>query len=260
MAFLLSLQDDIDELMGSRDSSTQVSPLPQGPNPATSANRMDRLNERNSEIRRNLKPLLSDPKVKDSIILDQVTRLATEEAERIKRLVVISKPKVATVNASQHPGAQGQQPILPKLTVEANQAAIHQLAAQVAALAQNVDKLMKSGQTESPWVNTAPPNTSQSSLVGNDQYPTTGARYFSPAHTLFVPQDITQHVSPRTLYRPPTNTRPQNIKGRCRVCIQQGKEQCRHCFCCGQVGHRAVGCRSWSESGNEVRSLGRDAQ
>ncbi|KAL6455437.1 hypothetical protein MHYP_G00361390 [Metynnis hypsauchen] len=212
MAFLLSLQDDIDELMGSRDSSTQV------------------------------------------------TRLATEEAERIKRLAVISKPKVATVNASQHPGAQGQQPILPKLTVEASQAAIHQLAAQVAALAQNVDKLMKSSQTESPWVNTAPPNTSQSSLVGNDQYPATGARYFSPAHTLFVPQDITQHVSPRTLYRPPTNTRPQNVKGRCRVCIQQGKEQCRHCFRCGQVGHRAVGCRSWSESGNEVRSLGRDAQ
>ncbi|KAL6480710.1 hypothetical protein MHYP_G00117430 [Metynnis hypsauchen] len=212
MAFLLSLQDDIDELMGSRDSSTQV------------------------------------------------TRLATEEAERIKRLAVISKPKVATVNASQHPGAQGQQPILPKLTVEANQAAIHQLAAQVAALAQNVDKLMKSGQTESPWVNTAPPNTSQSSPVGNDRYPTTGARYFSPAQTLFVPQDITQHVSPRTLYRPPTHTQPQNVKGRCRVCIQQGKEQCRHCFRCGQVGHRAVGCRSWSETGNEVRSLGRDAQ
>ncbi|KAL6484332.1 hypothetical protein MHYP_G00063770 [Metynnis hypsauchen] len=236
MAFLLSLQDDIDELMGSRDSSTQVSPLPQGPNPATSANRMD------------------------NVVPSQGTTVSTDSVNRDIGGMGNVQPKVATVNASQHPGAQGQQPILPKLTVEANQAAIHQLAAQVAALAQNVDKLMKSGRTESPWVNTAPPNTSQSSTVGNDQYPTTGARYFSPAQTLFVPQDITQHVSPRTLYRPPTNTRPQNVKGRCRVCIQQGKEQCRHCFRCGQVGHRAVGCRSWSESGNEVRSLGRDAQ
>ncbi|KAL6462572.1 hypothetical protein MHYP_G00289940 [Metynnis hypsauchen] len=202
MAFLLSLQDDIDELMGSRDSS-------------------------------------------------HYSRLATEEAERIKRLAVLSKPKVATVSASQHPGVQGQQPVLPKSAVEANQAAIHQLTAQVAALTQNVDKLVKSGRTESPWVNTASPNTSQSSLVGNNQYPTTGALYFSPAPTLFVPQDTTRHVSPRTLYRPPTNTQPQNVKGRCRVCIQQGKEQCQHCFHCGQVGHRAVGCRSWSESGNE---------
>ncbi|KAL6491028.1 hypothetical protein MHYP_G00013730 [Metynnis hypsauchen] len=146
----------------------------------------------------------------------------------------MSKPKAATVSASQHPGAQGQQPILPKSAVEANQAAIHQLAAQVAALMQNVDKLVKSGQTESPWVNTAPPNTSQSSLVGNNQYPTTGARYFSPAPTLFVPQDTTRHVSSRTLFRLPTNTQPQNVKGRCHVCIQQGQEQCRHCFRCGQ--------------------------
>ena len=219
------------------------------------------LNEKNCEIRRDLKPFLRNPQVLDSVILEQVTKLATEEAERVKRLSVLSKPRLATVSATQQPEVQEQRPKLVDAGVEANRAAIQQLTAQVAALAQNVDKLVKTSQSEPSWGNATLPNITQFPPSATNQYPLPDTQYLPPVTTQCVPSATPQHALPNGIqFRPSTSTQRRSAKGKCRECIQQGHEQCPHCFRCGQVGHRAVGCSSRSGSGNGVRSLGRDGQ
>ncbi|KAL7829085.1 hypothetical protein SRHO_G00327190 [Serrasalmus rhombeus] len=56
----------------------------------------------------------------------------------MKRLAVLTKPKAATVSATQQPGVQEQQPTPTKSAVEANQAAIQQFAAQVKGYVQTL--------------------------------------------------------------------------------------------------------------------------
>lgn len=45
----------------------------------------------------------------------------------------------------------------------------------------------------------------------------------------------------------------------CPKCVQEGSQNCNHCFSCGEEGHRAVGCmKRPKQQGNESRLLRRD--
>lgn len=47
----------------------------------------------------------------------------------------------------------------------------------------------------------------------------------------------------------------------CRRCTEEGRQDCAHCFICGEEGHRAAGClRRPQWQGNEIRPLQRDNQ
>ena len=59
------------------------------------------LNERNSHVRRDLKPFLSDTQVSDDFLLEQITKSTSEEEGRLKRLST-AKTRPVTVSAAQH--------------------------------------------------------------------------------------------------------------------------------------------------------------
>ena len=101
------------------------------------------LSEKNNNIRHDLKPYLAIPQVSDETILEQITRLTSEEAERAKRFLSSTKGRPVTVSAAQHPGdAMISSPAQPSIVseVRANAVAITELSAQVSALTKNLEK------------------------------------------------------------------------------------------------------------------------
>lgn len=179
------------------------------------------LNEKSSNVRRDIKPYISDLTATDDFILEQITKAAAEEAERQKRLAAASKPKYPTASVSQlHDGEPdiqtGQRDV--DSEIQASRSAIMELTAQVSALTKNVEKML------------------------------------SPDRTM------AKHQSGSSPANQKTTQRNEN-KGKCSSCIEQGNERCTHCFTCGQEGHRSVGClNKRSRSGNGQRSLARDTQ
>ena len=61
------------------------------------------LSEKNESIRHGLKPYRATPQVRDETIVEQITRLTSEEAERAKRFLSSTKYRPVTVSAAQHP-------------------------------------------------------------------------------------------------------------------------------------------------------------
>ncbi len=60
------------------------------------------LNEKNSYVRHDLKPFLSDMQVSDDFLLEQVTKSTSEEEGRLKRLNTVAKTRPVTVNSVRH--------------------------------------------------------------------------------------------------------------------------------------------------------------
>ncbi|KAL0152668.1 hypothetical protein M9458_052391, partial [Cirrhinus mrigala] len=60
------------------------------------------LNEKNSYVRHDLKPFLSDMQVSDDFLLEQVTKSTSEEEGRLKRMSTVAKTRPVTVSSSQH--------------------------------------------------------------------------------------------------------------------------------------------------------------
>ncbi len=60
------------------------------------------LNEKNSYVRHDLKPFLSDMQVSDDFLLEQVTKSTSEEEGRLKRLITVAKTRPVTVNSVRH--------------------------------------------------------------------------------------------------------------------------------------------------------------
>ncbi len=54
------------------------------------------LNEKNSYVRHDLKPFLSDMQVSDDFLLEQVTKSTSEEEGRLKRLITVAKTRPVT--------------------------------------------------------------------------------------------------------------------------------------------------------------------
>ena len=178
------------------------------------------LSEKNRNIRCDIKPYLSDSRVTDDFIIEQVTKSASEEAERLKRLgPPIIRLKPVTVNSTLQADGEDSEDLQPTHVdseVQANRTAIMQLTAQVSALTKNLQKMVKPTESETSKA-ACPPPTSISS-------------------------------------------RRTDTRGKCQECVQKGNENCPHCFRCGQAGHRAIGCLKKLSSGNGVRSPGRDNQ
>lgn len=97
-------------------------------------------------LRRDLKPLITNPSVTDDFILEIITNLVSEEVERQACLGQMRKTKAITVNAMQQgerqhavqPPTEVQVTILQtQAEVQANRAAIHEPTAHVTCLSKS---------------------------------------------------------------------------------------------------------------------------
>lgn len=179
------------------------------------------LNEKSSNVRRDIKPYISDLTATDDFILEQITKAAAEDAERQIRLASASKPKHPTASVSQLHDSQSDVQTCQRdvdTELQASRSAIRELTAQVSALTKNVEKILSPDRAMANNQSSLPP-TNRKIAQKNES------------------------------------------KGKCSSCIEQGNERCTHCFYCGQEGHRAVGClKKGSRSGNGQRPLARDTQ
>ena len=187
------------------------------------------LNEKNNHVRCDLKPFLTDLQVSDDLLLEQITKSTSEEADRLKRLGAVTKHRPVTVSAAQTDKTdqtdktehtdQTKKTDQTKQTnvdseLQANRAAILELTAQVTSLTKHFAQVVKPTEPVTPI----------------SQYP----------------------PSSRLSTRPQTSS---ETRGRCQDCVQKNIKSCPHCFVCGQEGHRAVGCLQRKASGNGRRSL-----
>lgn len=98
----------------------------------------------------------------DDFLLEQITKSANEEADRLKRISAVSKSKSVTISSAQQ-GAK--QPLDgAKLTdvnrdIQANQTAIQELTAQVSTLTKHLTKLTAKVNSETP-IDSRSPQTS----------------------------------------------------------------------------------------------------
>lgn len=171
------------------------------------------LGYKHSDIRRELKPLLTNCEVSDGTILRQVMRITSEESERQRRLGAVRKQTMTSAHSAQLESnpvlehSQQESPV-PKARTDP----ISQLAAKVDQLTSLVEAMRHQG----PLLSTGP--------------------------VTLCPQSK-------------TNIRKDKYYG-CPACTEQNRPDCRHCFSCGEEGHRAVGCaKRHQNSGNVNRSL-----
>lgn len=171
------------------------------------------LGHRHNDIRRELKPLLTDHNVKDEVILRHVMRITSEESERLRRLGTTHRQNQTKAHSAQLEANVAQAQGAKQQNVErvAEMDIIQQLSAKIEALTKVVDSLKQPTQVRSPECH--------------------------------CPQ------------RKPTTTGRERTSG-CPKCVEQGLSHCRHCFICGEEGHRAVGClKRQKDQGNWNRSL-----
>lgn len=109
------------------------------------------LNDRHSNIWKDLKPYVSDPKVTDVVLLEQLTKSACIEAQRDKRFSSVAKARPVTVNVTQQmereQGSQRNPQTVVNSEREANYTAIMQLTDQVFALTKSMELMSKSGMS-----------------------------------------------------------------------------------------------------------------
>lgn len=177
------------------------------------------LNEKHDDVRRELRPFLSDPTVTDEMLLRQVTKTTNEESERKRRLGRSTRPRTAHVQSSEsNTGEVSKEKSNPDTNTKDE--LLHQLSTQVQVLAQAVSSLQSN----------APVTVKQPTL---DHQPQCACQC--------------PNVQSRRLRK----GKPHG----CPNCIASSRTDCNHCFVCGEEGHRAVGCLKRSKpSGNAPRS------
>lgn len=98
------------------------------------------LNEKHEDVRRELRPLLSDPTVTDEMLLRQVTKTTNEESERKRRLGRSARPRTVHVQSSEsNTGEMSEEKSNPDTNTKDE--LLHQLSTQVQVLAQAVSSL-----------------------------------------------------------------------------------------------------------------------
>ena len=176
------------------------------------------LNEKHDDIRRELRPLLSDPTVTDEMLLRQVTKTTNEESERKRRLGRGTRPKAAHVQSSETNTSEVSKERC-NVDTKAKDKLLHQLSAQVQALTQVVSSLQPN----------APAAAKQS---------TSDPR---PQCTCQCPNKQSRQLRKERPYGCPS--------------IASSRTDCNHCFASGEEGHHAVGClKRRKPSGNAPRS------
>lgn len=165
------------------------------------------LGSKHTDIRQQLRPLLSRSQVTDEEILSQVMKIIADENEHQRRLGYTSRQKPAHMH-SVRVGDENH------AMMEKDHQAIQKLSAQVEALTTMVAALMDQKTTKNHAA-------SAQGLSSHTQCP-------SASRTA-----VSQNLLP-----PQRKEKPFC----CMNCIQQGLEDCSHCFVCGEPGHRAIGC------------------
>ncbi len=117
------------------------------------------LNEKNSYVRHDLKPFLSDMQVSDDFLLEQVTKSTSEEEGRLKRLITVAKTRPVTVNLVSHDSGeltdQNRQTKVDS-ELQANRDAIKELTAQVSSLTKHLAHPTTSAETIKSIDNSTP--------------------------------------------------------------------------------------------------------
>ena len=176
------------------------------------------LGYKHSDIRRELKPLLSSGEVSDETILRHIMRITSEESERQKRI-----------------GSSRRQNTTSAHSVQSELSTAQECSKQ--------DKLVHTTKTDPIKELTAKVNE------------LTGLVEAMRQQTLLRPSDP---VNPYTQNR--SSNRRDKPFG-CPKCVELNCSDCRHCFFCGEEGHRALGClKKPKNQGNANRSLQRGNQ
>ncbi len=172
---------------------------------------------KHTDIRRELKPLLSSSDVTDEMILRHVMKITSEENERMKRLGPSRRQTVTNAHSAQlePDGVKGSNPKSESAESRSNQTKADQLK----DLTTKVEELTK--------------------LVMNMQK-----------------QNEQQLTRSEHQYR---QNRTRSKRGKsygCPSCVEQDRHECKHCFICGEEGHRAAGClKRPTRQGNFNRPL-----
>ena len=175
------------------------------------------IGHKHNNIRRELKPLLSDSTVTDETILKHVMKITSDESERQRRLGSTPRQKHTAAHSAQVDTAPVKESNPKKETADRKNKtdSIQQLTERIDMLTKLVDSLAETVQKDR------------------------ACRCSSP--------------------------KPQMVKKErqygCPKCLEKGLQDCKHCFYCGDEGHRAVGCLKKTKcQGNENRSLRGDSQ
>ncbi|KAL1261164.1 hypothetical protein QQF64_008991 [Cirrhinus molitorella] len=208
---------------------------------------------KHSDIRRELRPFLSDSTVSDETLLRHVIRITSDESERQCRLGQSTCYKVAHAHSAQFESDSGAKEMV-RVDETTKDKIIQQLKVQIEALTTVVDSLKQSGTPKFPnswheYSESQPQRHQQSPQQStfNFQHPTP---FLPSAMPLYNPdtqvQSQTQCQSqhqyrsrPQTQFS--SNKRPlqRQRQSRCHGCIDKNVTICSHCFICGAEGHRA---------------------
>lgn len=175
---------------------------------------------KHTDIRRELKPLLTNSGITDEMILRHVMKITSEENERMKRLGSFRRHTVTNAQSAQLEPSMVKTPSTKSESVgfKSNQTKpdpLRDLTTKVEELTRLVETMQKQNQ--------------QRLTYSGHQY---------------------------------SQNRTQSKRGKrygCPSCVEQDRQNCKHCFTCGEEGHRAAGCLNRPEKqGNSNRALERD--
>lgn len=173
---------------------------------------------KHTDIRRELKPLLTNSGVTDEMILRHVMKITSEENERMKRLGSFRRQTVTNAHSAQLESDVVKTPSTKSESVGAKQTKpdpLRDLTSKVEELTRLVETMQKQ----------------------NQQQLTHKGRQYS-------------------------QNRTQSKRGKpygCPSCVEQDRQDCKHCFTCGEEGHHAAGClKRPKRQGNSNRALERD--
>ncbi len=194
------------------------------------------LGSKHTDIRQQLRPLLSNSQVTDEEIVSQVMKIISDENEHQRRLGYVLRQKATHTHSVRVDGGD-------QAADKKEHQTIQQLSVQVETLTNMVAALMD-----------------QQAAVIHATHPKT-----LPVQTQGLPQAQPPPASITSQVPPPVQGQLSlSRKGKmpsCTNCSQLGLENCNHCFVCGDAGHRAVGClKRARQQGNGSRSLLRDNQ
>lgn len=223
------------------------------------------LGAKHTDLRQRLRPLVSNSQVTDEEILGQMTKMISDENEHQRRFGQLPRQKSSHAHSAKvETDGQSNDKSRGSAADDKNLQTIQQLSAQVETLTQMVAILMGQQVSSNQMGHSLPP-------LAQIQPQTTSYLHFHSTsnHTPPLPQPVcpsshpsSQHPfqsSPKADSQSSFQARRRIV--RCSKCTEEDRQECNHCFACGEAGHRAVGCLKRNRfQGNEIRSLSRDRQ
>ncbi len=174
---------------------------------------------KHTDVRRELKPLLANREITDDMILRHVMKITSEENERMKRLGPSRRQTVTNVHSTQ-------------------------LGSEV----------VKTTSTKSESAASKSNQTKPDPLKDL----TTKVEELTKLIEAMQKQNQQQPTHHGRQYQNRVQTRWGKPYG-CPSCVERDKQDCKHCFTCGEEGHRAAGClKRPRKQGNLNRALERD--